>query len=286
MREKLEQNNGIRSRYAGTFEKFGKKTGWNHPEATVLLVNIRDDSQHLITDHLWFNYTKEFKNLWESGQLKPGSIVEFYGRVAEYEKGYEGYREDDDLPPIETDYKLTRPTKVKIIGYDLNYKDISCEPPFEYAFPTQNYLNFSHDYDKLHDLEFTTIRGKSAIRYYQVNSQISILLDREKFFCAKIIRIEQKHLLDLSLEFLQRDMKYNGFCVSSHKEFLDGLNSFRRDSKQIREENPLLTVIYLKRTKDLIAEKPVELAEETPQETLQIYKPLDFFLKDRGALPL
>jgi len=56
--------------------------------------------------------TKGFASL---GPLEDGDVIEFRARVTQYTKGYKGYR-DDVYVPIETDYKLSRPTKVRIVS--------------------------------------------------------------------------------------------------------------------------------------------------------------------------
>ena len=48
--------------------------------------------------------------------LKPGDVVEFDARVTPYLKGYKGNREDEDLPPVERDYRLSYPTKFEKVG--------------------------------------------------------------------------------------------------------------------------------------------------------------------------
>ncbi len=60
----------------------------------------------MVTDHLWLNVTKGFKAL---GTLYPGDVVAFDARVTSYLKGYEGEGE-----PQELDYRLSRPTNVKL----------------------------------------------------------------------------------------------------------------------------------------------------------------------------
>ena len=72
---------------------------------------LRGGSREVVTDHLWFNFTKGFSNI--ESQLTEGVEVEFTARVKQYTKGYKGYR-DDVYKPIEVDYKLSHPTKIKI----------------------------------------------------------------------------------------------------------------------------------------------------------------------------
>lgn len=50
-------------------------------------------------------------------------MVEFCARVSAYEKGYKGHKDDVLNRPIERDYRLSRPTKIKKIGKKLILKD-------------------------------------------------------------------------------------------------------------------------------------------------------------------
>ena len=109
MRKELKKIEEERLVFTGTFERKGIKTGYKGPEETVLLRNIRDASGKLVTEHLWFNYTKGFAK----HSLIPGCEVVFRARVKEYEKGYKGYR-DDVYVPIEVDYKLSHPTIIEV----------------------------------------------------------------------------------------------------------------------------------------------------------------------------
>src|SRR5262245_49813246 len=108
MRKDLQKVEGVRAKFTGTFARFGVKNGYKGPLRTVLLTNIVDADEHVVADHLWFNLTKGFEQL----DLHEGDRVEFVARVREYQKGYFGYREDV-YKPVETDYKLSHPTKVR-----------------------------------------------------------------------------------------------------------------------------------------------------------------------------
>jgi hypothetical protein len=113
MRETLAARDGQRAAFTGTFERLGRKSGWKgRTETTVLLKDIRDAAGSPVCDHLWFNLTKEFAALG----LSPGDRVQFQARVRPYVKGYKGWREDDDLSPLERDYKLSHPTKIVKLG--------------------------------------------------------------------------------------------------------------------------------------------------------------------------
>lgn len=93
------------------FKPFGFRDGYKGPVKTILLQDVLLDGK-IVTDHLWFDLTKGF----ESADLLPGDVVEFCARVSIYEKGYKGYRNDVFDRPIEKDYRLSRPTKIKKIG--------------------------------------------------------------------------------------------------------------------------------------------------------------------------
>ena len=112
MREELQNINGIRKEFKGTFVKFGQKTNFKgYIEKTILMQDVECTlDKRIHCDHLWFNLTKGF----DIG-LQEGDIIIFQARVKEYYKGYKGYREDIELKPIEKDYKLSHPTKIKLI---------------------------------------------------------------------------------------------------------------------------------------------------------------------------
>lgn len=111
MRSKLKQKGSDkRYQFTGVFKRFGTKKGYKGSEETVLLVDIYDEEENKVADHLWFNKTKGFSLL----NLKEGDRIQFYARVSQYEKGYMGYREDV-FKPNEWDYKLSYPTKIRKI---------------------------------------------------------------------------------------------------------------------------------------------------------------------------
>lgn len=109
MRKELTRYIEIRGTFTGTFIRKGMKNGYKGPLETILLGNIRNENGDILTDHLWFNMTKGFKSL---GKLEEGDIIQFNARCKGYEKGYKGYR-DDVYKPIEKDFKLSHPTKIK-----------------------------------------------------------------------------------------------------------------------------------------------------------------------------
>lgn len=115
MRKDLQSlGNQERHTFTATFVRFGMKNGYKGPEKTVLLQDVKLDDK-IVCDHLRFNFTKGFQQC----NLQEGDVVQFDGRIASYEKGYKGYREDPELifsHPIETDYKIERPSKVSVVS--------------------------------------------------------------------------------------------------------------------------------------------------------------------------
>ena len=109
MREELGKiGSEERHVFTGRFERTGWKAGYKGPMETVLLLDIRDAEGNPVTDHLWFNLTNGFRD----ANIEPGDEVQFSARVQSYVKGYFGRREDVWCP-IQNDYKLSYPSKVK-----------------------------------------------------------------------------------------------------------------------------------------------------------------------------
>lgn len=114
-REKMELYLNKRDTFRGTFKKMGYKNIFKGtPLPTLLLMNITDSNNDIIADHMWFNYTKLFGDL---GELNSGDIIQFNARGVEYMKGYLGDNDELKLKhPIEKDYRLVYPTKIKLIS--------------------------------------------------------------------------------------------------------------------------------------------------------------------------
>ena len=114
MRKELAQIHRLRREFTATFVRFGSKTNFKgYPETTILLSNIQNPiNNKIFAEHLWFNLTKEFDKI----ELKEGDVISFHARVKEYYKGYKGYREELQWEkPVEKDYKLSHPTKIKLL---------------------------------------------------------------------------------------------------------------------------------------------------------------------------
>lgn len=110
MRKKLKELKDKRIKIIAGFEKFGTKINFKgFPEQTALFVNLTDENNNELCDHIWFTVGKRIANL----NLKYGNIVSFEARISEYVKGYVNFKEYVDERTI--DYKLNNPTNFKII---------------------------------------------------------------------------------------------------------------------------------------------------------------------------
>ena len=109
MRTELKNINGVRKRFIATFVRFGTKPAYKGAAIkTLLFENVRDKDGKVYTDHLWFTTGVQFEKL----ELQNGDKICFDARVKSYIKGYRGNREDYDLPPVKTDYKLSHPNNI------------------------------------------------------------------------------------------------------------------------------------------------------------------------------
>ncbi len=109
VRKALGANEGKKGLYTGEFDKTGSKFGYKGRLDTVLLINIKDETGHIVTDHQWFNMTKGF----QQADLQDGDLVELRATVKKYLKGYRGRRENVFDKPIRADYHLSRPTNIR-----------------------------------------------------------------------------------------------------------------------------------------------------------------------------
>ena len=118
MRNKLKTLNGQRIRFTADVSRIGSKSSFRGPPAaTILLQNVKQEGEdEILTDHVWFAKGKS----WDSAQ--PGVAVSFDARVTVYEKGYKGHREDVYGVAVEMDYRLDRPTKIKVGRKSYDFK--------------------------------------------------------------------------------------------------------------------------------------------------------------------
>lgn len=115
MRKELAKLEGTRATFRATFERFGTKSAYRGPPLrTALVLNVSTLSGRPVCDHLWFIVRKQLGAL----DLKPGDVIEFSAISKPYTKGYRGRRDDADLPPISTDYKLAWPQFFRRVGVE------------------------------------------------------------------------------------------------------------------------------------------------------------------------
>jgi len=109
LRKELKKEVGVRKTFTAVFNRYGNKNGWKGTTLVTLLFTDVRDNGNLVADHIWFTKTKGF-----SLDLKEGDKVQFDARVKEYLKGYKGYKIEAQIEkPLEIDYKLSNPTKIK-----------------------------------------------------------------------------------------------------------------------------------------------------------------------------
>lgn len=111
MRTKLASREGERKKFKARFVRVGKKTNYKgYSEDTILLSDVTDiETNTIVTDHLWFSYTKAFEKV----RLEEGVIVTFEARVKAYKKGY--VNKGIGINNKRTDFKLSHPTKIEVI---------------------------------------------------------------------------------------------------------------------------------------------------------------------------
>ena len=109
MRKALAKENGLRKKFTAIFSRIGKKVNYKgYTEETILVTNIIDvDTNKVVSDHVWFSYTKGFEKL----ELTEGIQLEFEARIKKYRKGYVNARYQINKSLI--DYKLSHPTRIK-----------------------------------------------------------------------------------------------------------------------------------------------------------------------------
>ncbi|GIJ96405.1 hypothetical protein CAPN010_05000 [Capnocytophaga cynodegmi] len=117
MRESFCDNSGKRLRFKAKFVRYGEKSNRYSflPLTTLLFVEVESLDGEIKEDHIWLNLTKEFEKL--EANLKEGVIVEFDARIKLYKKGYINRRLD--IYDLKYDYKLSHPTRVKIVDDEL-----------------------------------------------------------------------------------------------------------------------------------------------------------------------
>ena len=95
--------------FTAEFVRFGSKRGYEGRKIRTILLKDVKCGDSIVTDHIWFTMGWQFSDL----NLESGDRIEFCARVAPYTKGYRGLREDVCDKPVEKDWRLSNPTKVR-----------------------------------------------------------------------------------------------------------------------------------------------------------------------------
>jgi hypothetical protein len=112
IRKALKEKLGFRGTFSGTVDRIGSKRAFRGPPIpTVCLVAVRDGEGRVVCDHLWLTMGKQLAAI----HPEQGKTIVFDARVTAYEKGYKGYRDDVYDSPVQTDYRLSNPTKMRIV---------------------------------------------------------------------------------------------------------------------------------------------------------------------------
>lgn len=113
MKERLQHYSRQKLRFVATVDKLG----WKTPTAdkrnrvrTLMVTDVKiEKTNENVADHVWLTCGK-----WSLG-LSPGDRFSFEARVQRYEKGYKGFYGRGEDIPIQDDYRLVNPSKVKIL---------------------------------------------------------------------------------------------------------------------------------------------------------------------------
>lgn len=101
------------------------------------------------------------------------------------------------------------------------------------------HIYFSHNYNKLRDKIFTTIRRYDKT-YYKEGKTILIKSPRLQFKAIIIMKIK-KSITEIPLEFILQDTEKNNY--------IDAMKLFNSFYKQEIQPNEKLTILILKRCK-------------------------------------
>lgn len=115
MREELAHRNGRRGEFRAVLKRTGgKRNSHGYYVKTALFVDVRDEANTLVADHLWFNWGKQMDGL----KLQPGDRVRFTATVATYHKLNRDRDWDDDESRYVVDYRLMFPRSMRVLGRD------------------------------------------------------------------------------------------------------------------------------------------------------------------------
>jgi hypothetical protein len=107
-------------------------------------------------------------------------------------------------------------------------------------------ISFKHDYHKLAQNIFTTVRGKAYFKRLKIGMQVIVEMPGVSFH-ATVTNLELRRVNEMPLAFLKADAEYPGFFIHSPEDFVNLLNSFRPPVWAQVELNSELTIITLQK---------------------------------------
>ncbi len=111
-------------------------------------------------------------------------------------------------------------------------------------------INFTHDYYKLYDNEFTTIRGRSWFDKVKIGEIVRISIHNEWMFSAQIFMKSISQIDLMHIDFLKKDAEYDLLKIDTKDQFLNLINSFYPRNRFAEAKATMkteLTVIHLRK---------------------------------------
>jgi len=115
------------------------------------------------------------------------------------------------------------------------------------------FFNFTHDYYKLKDECFTTIRSKTYNKkrgWIRINKIGWITINRLPLFPVRLLKYEDKRIINMSLKLLKKDADSDYLIIKNSMDFVNLLNQFVKDSHGYMGRHSLKTekrIFYLRK---------------------------------------
>lgn len=115
-------------------------------------------------------------------------------------------------------------------------------------------INFTHDYYKLYDNEFTTIRGESWFKKFKLGEEVEIINSATgDYFYAIVTLLCRGKIKYLPYQLVRKDIEYPGFIcevpgyLNKLIELMNSHSARARFSHLKARYDTSVTVIYLRR---------------------------------------
>lgn len=103
-------------------------------------------------------------------------------------------------------------------------------------------LYFKHEYFKLQNEVFPTVRGKSS--KYKPEEFLNVVTPSKKFV-VQVLSVDYKAIKELTTAFMDLDGTHGEYHVYNYLRFIELLNSFRRFHK-IENASETVCVLWLR----------------------------------------